>query len=228
MLAVLSVDLFLLTAQMSEEIVNAAVDVPRSIVTSIIINGFLGLAMLIAVLFCLGDPNAALEAQQTIGFPFIEVFIQGTGSIGGTTGMTCILIALSCSATIGFLATASRMIWSFSRDKGLPFSGILSQVRTQSTIPMYAIVVASIIPCLLTLINIGSTTVFNDVTSLALVGFYSIYFLSVALLLYRRITGSIRPRVAGAPYAPAALDKGSGEYELTWGPVCAWLARNGE
>lgn len=113
---------------MSEEIANAAMDVPRSIVCSIIINGSLGFGMLIAVIFCMGNPDDALAAQTTIGFPFIEIFLQATGSVGGSTGMAAILVALAFSTTIGFLATASRMIWSFARDKGLPFSSTLSKV----------------------------------------------------------------------------------------------------
>lgn len=114
--------------QMSEEISNAAVNVPRSIVMSIIINGSLGFGMLLAIIFCLGDPEAALEAQTTIGFPFIEVFMSATQSLGGATGMTSIVVALAFSCTIGFMATASRIIWSFARDRGLPFSRVLCHV----------------------------------------------------------------------------------------------------
>lgn len=110
---------------MAEEIPNAAINVPRSIIISTLINGSLAFGMLLAIIFCLGDRQAALEAQETIGFPFIEVFISATQSYGGATAMTSILIATFFSCTIGFVATGSRMIWSFARDRGLPFSGIL-------------------------------------------------------------------------------------------------------
>ena len=114
---------------MSEEISNPALNVPRSIVTSILVNGSLGFGMLIATIFCIGDVDEALAAASTIGFSFIEIFLQAVDSTGGATGMTCIVIALTFSATIGFLATSSRMIWSFARDKRLPFSNLISQVR---------------------------------------------------------------------------------------------------
>lgn len=113
---------------MSEEIADAAINVPRSIVASVIINGSLGFGMLLAVIFCMGDPEQALAAASTIGFPFVEIFVQATGSLAGSTGMTAIIIALAFSSTIGFLATTSRMIWSFARDRGLPFSNFLSRV----------------------------------------------------------------------------------------------------
>lgn len=99
------------------------------------------------------------------------------------------------------------------------------QVSKKSTLPIGAIIVASVIPCLLALINIGSTTVFNDVTSLSLAGFYSTYFISVVLLLYRRLGSTIHKADASTPPAPATLDQETGDYELTWGPwhVPGWL-----
>lgn len=113
---------------MSEEIHNATVNVPRTILGSIFINGCFGLGMLLAVLFCLGDPAAALAAEQTIGYPFMEIFMSATKSLAGTTVMTAIIIAMNCAATVGFVATGSRMVWSFARDNGLPFSNALKQV----------------------------------------------------------------------------------------------------
>ena len=41
------------------------------------------------------------------------------------------------------------------------------------------------------LINIGSSTAFNDVVSLVLEGFYSSYLMACTLLLYRRVKGDI-------------------------------------
>ena len=45
---------------MSEEIENAALNIPRAILTTMLLNGTLGFAMLLAVLFCLGDPESVL------------------------------------------------------------------------------------------------------------------------------------------------------------------------
>ncbi|QUC21752.1 uncharacterized protein UV8b_05995 [Ustilaginoidea virens] len=214
---------------MCEEITNAAINVPRAIASSVVVNGSLGLGMLVAVLFCMGDAQAALEAADTIIFPFIYIFIQGTGSVVGSSVMTSILIALAVSGTVGFIATASRMIWSFARDRGLPFSRMLSQYRCKvhrrSSVPVWAIAVASIVPCLLILINIGSNTVFNGVTSLTLVSLYSTYFISLALLLHRRLGSTIKLPCPGALPEPACLEKQTGEYELTWGPwhVPGWV-----
>src|SRR5438552_714068 len=111
---------------MAEEIRNASRIVPRTIMTSLFLNGCLGFGMLVAVLFCIGDAQAAL--QTPTGYPFMEIFKSAVVSTGGATAMISIIVALSLVASIGTVATSSRMYWSFARDRGLPFWQYLSKV----------------------------------------------------------------------------------------------------
>ncbi|KAI9849537.1 MAG: hypothetical protein M1837_004157 [Sclerophora amabilis] len=178
--------------QMSEEIENAALNVPRAIFTTMVLNGATGYAMILAVLFCLGDVKSVVNTPTQ--YPFIQVFYNGTRSYAGATIMTALIIGLLWCAVIGFLATASRMTWSFARDRGLPFHRFISKVERRTSIPMIAIAVVTTIPCLLALIYIGSSTVFEDVVSLSVSGLYASYLIPCALLLWRRTTGQIRNR----------------------------------
>ncbi|KAL8649564.1 MAG: hypothetical protein Q9210_004328 [Variospora velana] len=212
------------------EISNAAVNVPRSILTSVMLNGILGLAMLIAVLFCLGDIEQIAETNT--GYPFMEIFRNATQSAGGAAAMASIVVTLAICATIAVLASSSRMTWSFARDRGLPFSRYLGKVEPRSQIPLVAIVVTVIISILLSLINIGSVTAFNQIVSLTINSLYGSYFIVAALLLLRRLDGSISP--APSSYEPDARkqkvidqdnssDRGGGGgsdivVNLTWGP----------
>lgn len=111
---------------MSEEIQNAAVIVPRAMVFTVILNGALGLAILIAVLFCVGDIEAALASPT--GFPIMTIFEQGVRSVKGAQTMSAILTISILCGTISILASASRMTWSFARDRGLPGWFYLSKV----------------------------------------------------------------------------------------------------
>ncbi|KAL8811645.1 MAG: hypothetical protein Q9223_007490 [Gallowayella weberi] len=111
---------------MSEEIANASTNVPRSMLVSIFLNGTLGFSMLIAVLFCIGNIEEIIETPT--GYPFIAIFVQATRSIGGSTGMASLIAILGICAEIAFVASASRMTWSFARDHGLPFWKYLSKV----------------------------------------------------------------------------------------------------
>lgn len=116
---------------MSEEIQNASKTVPRAMISSMLLNGILGFGMLIAVLFCLGDITAALESPT--GYPFMEIFLQATGnSVSGSTVMIAIVIIMGTFSIPGFLATSSRAIWAFSRDRGLPFWRSLSKASNTS------------------------------------------------------------------------------------------------
>lgn len=91
-----------------------------------ILNGVMGFAALMAILFCAGDIEAAIKSPT--GYPFMEIFYQATQSAGGATAMACIILALVFFATIGLIATASRMTWAFARDNGLPGSKWLARV----------------------------------------------------------------------------------------------------
>lgn len=69
----------------AEEIEGAANVMPKAMLLGCLINGATGFSMLIAVLFCLGDIDAALNTPT--GYPYMEIFAQGVGSNSGATGM---------------------------------------------------------------------------------------------------------------------------------------------
>lgn len=103
---------------MSEEVQNASLNVPRAMTASIIINGFLAFGVLLTVLFHSGSIEAATKSPT--GFPFIAIFEMGTGSKAAATVMTTVILTLQLCASTGGMASASRMAWAFSRDRGLP------------------------------------------------------------------------------------------------------------
>ena len=70
---------------------------------------------------------------------------------------------------------------------------------------------------MLALINLGSSTVLNDVLSLTIAGFYGTYFAATSLLLWRRFTGAIQDPTPGIQSA-RTIDSTSGEFMLVWGP----------
>lgn len=111
---------------MAEEVKDASVAIPRAIMLSVLINGTLGFSMLIAVLFCLEDVDAALNSAT--GYPFMEIFYQATDSVSGALGMTSILLIIAICSVIGMLAATSRQFWSFARDRAVPGWRIWSKV----------------------------------------------------------------------------------------------------
>ena len=111
---------------MSEEIENPQRNVPRVIVFGVLLNGALGFAMLIAVLFCLGDLDAILETPT--GEPYMAIFQQAVGNVGGATTMAAISVVIGYASGASIVASASRITWSFARDRGMPGWRLLSAV----------------------------------------------------------------------------------------------------
>ncbi|KAI4261391.1 MAG: hypothetical protein L6R42_003407 [Xanthoria sp. 1 TBL-2021] len=112
---------------MCEEIQNASSVVPWAMVFSILVNGILGLAMVIFLLFCLGDIDKALESPTK--YPFIEIFYQGVrNSKAGAIALVSLIEVLLIFCCISLMAASSRMMWAFARDKGLPGWQYLSRV----------------------------------------------------------------------------------------------------
>ncbi|KAH1273596.1 hypothetical protein KXW98_001029 [Aspergillus fumigatus] len=195
---------------MSEEIQNAPVVVPRSILLSVLINGSLGFGMLLALLFCLGDINEALESPT--GYPFMHIFYKGTGSLGGAATMASIVIVVCiCSAT-GMMAATSRQFWSFSRDRGVPGWRLWSRVSPTTAIPVWSVAVTTVVAVLLALIPIGSAVAFNDLCAMSITGLFLSYIMVAVLLLWRRTTGAIS-LTAGADETVNTIGA-----KLVWGP----------
>lgn len=175
-----------------EEVSNAALNIPRAILGAMLINGCVGFAMMVTVLYCLGDVESVLGTKT--GFPFIQIFANSVGNIAGASVMAAVVLTLTWSCAIGITTTASRMTWSFARDNGCPFSRVLGRVSARTRVPVNAVLAVTACAALLTLIYIGSSTAFNDVISLTITGFHGSYFLPAAFLLYHRVKGNILPR----------------------------------
>ena len=115
----------------SEEIRNASLVIPRSIMVTLFLNVLLGFGTLLATLFSLNDVKAAIESPTSS--PFIEIFVRSTGSIPEAALMAALVTAMQWCANVGILASASRMCWFFARNHGLPGSHHLQHVSYQSS-----------------------------------------------------------------------------------------------
>jgi choline transport protein len=115
---------------MAEEVANASSNVPKAMISTVCINGALGLATYIFILYCFGNPEETLGTP--FGLPFIQIFQTALQSQAATTALTCLLISLYTFATFNFVASASRQAWAFARDNGLPYSRLFSRVSVRA------------------------------------------------------------------------------------------------
>lgn len=102
------------------------------------------------------------------------------------------------SATISEVATASRQLWAFARDRGFPASTWLSRTTPGLNIPLNGVLVTVTISCLLFLINIGSDVALNAIDSLGIVSLLFSYLVTIGCMVWRRLWG---PALPPAPWS---------------------------
>ncbi|KAL1306485.1 hypothetical protein AAFC00_005180 [Neodothiora populina] len=154
-----------MVAAMCEEVQNPHREVPKAIVLSVAAAGFTGVIYLIPILFVLPDPQMLLDVAN--GQPIGLLFKTVTGSAAGGFGLLFLLLGILIFAGTGALTAASRCTYAFARDGAIPGSRLWSKVDKRFDIPMNALILATVIDCLLGLIYFGSTAAFNAFTGVA-------------------------------------------------------------
>lgn len=94
---------------------------------TVLLNGAMGLVSIITFVLCITDYDSMVANNMAV-YPYISIFQQAIGSDIGATLMTTLFVLLNFFAALSVVAAGSRQIFSFARDKGMPFSGWFRQV----------------------------------------------------------------------------------------------------
>jgi amino acid transporter len=142
--------------------------------------------------YTVGDVNSAINSQT--GYPFIDLFYNATKSYSGTNAMCSIVIINLTASAIALLATASRQLWSFARNKGVPFSNWLAPTVLPQDIPLNALFVTLAIAILLSLINIGSNAALQAIFSISSSSLLTSYIITIGSIINWRIRNKHLPK----------------------------------
>jgi choline transport protein len=93
---------------------------PRSIVIAATSNSVMLFAFVICLLFTIGDIDKVTNTPT--GLPLIEVFYEATKSKNATNFLVLMPAIILLFTQFNAFASASRLIWTFAKDNGLPFS----------------------------------------------------------------------------------------------------------
>jgi choline transport protein len=123
---------------MSEELKDASKQLPRTMIWTTFINGALGFVLIITFCMTLGDVNDVISTPT--GQPYIQVFYNATQSHVGASVLSALVIFMAMFCNLSIVATASRQLFAFARDQGVPFASWVAYVRlpiprTQLSIP---------------------------------------------------------------------------------------------
>lgn len=87
------------------------------------LNCSMAFVMVITILYCIGPLESILDAD----LPYLNLF-SNTGSSSAALFLAIILLILIYAGNITALATTSREVWAFARDRGFPFSAWIAHV----------------------------------------------------------------------------------------------------
>ena len=186
------------SAHTSEETIGASRAVPKAIVQAVLVSGLSGWIMLCAVVIAIPNMNAAAAQggnaftwilNQVLPAPLPLLFFIGI-----------VLAQYICG--LATLTSASRMIFAFARDGGLPASDKLKRVSPTHRTPSIAIWTVAVLSILFTVY----TPVYSTITAICVIFLYISYMVPTALgfVAYGRSWTKMGPWTIGSLYRPLA------------------------
>jgi amino acid transporter len=181
------------SAHTAEETIGAAKAIPKGMIHSVLWSGVFGWAMLAALVLAAPDLSKA-AGQGSNSFLGIMGVIPG----GMRSVLMCLILVAQYLCGLATVTSASRMVYAFSRDGGLPWSGTLRKVSPRFRTPVPAIWAVCVFSVLFTIY----TPVYTTIAAVCAMFLYLSYVLPVAagLVVYRRKWTKMGPFSLGGAY----------------------------
>ncbi|MGZ9585193.1 amino acid permease [Paenibacillus marinisediminis] len=188
------------SAHTIEETINPRIRAPWGIFTSVAYSFVFGFVMLVFVTLSIQDAQAAASSSNA----FIYVI---TAALGGTFGKVVLWLVTLAMWFCGLssITSFSRMMYAFSRDKGMPYSKHWAEVSHKYRTPAKAIWLSVVLSFILAAIdyiiklfnpdNTVGTIVF--MTAISVVGLYVAYGIPLLLRLIAQAKGRFKPKHLG-------------------------------
>ncbi|KAK7192105.1 choline transport [Paraphaeosphaeria sporulosa] len=168
---------------LAEECKNAAMVVPRALMSTIAIGFVTSFVFAIVMVYCTNDFDAAVSTPTSV--PIYEIWRQATRSDAAATVYLVFLLLMAFFALNGAQQTASRLSWSFARDNAIFGSRWLSKISPTQDVPIAALVFNFAIMFVIGCIYLGSSSAFNAFIGTGLILQHLTYAMPAALLMYR-------------------------------------------
>ncbi|KAF5021739.1 hypothetical protein F66182_6189 [Fusarium sp. NRRL 66182] len=165
---------------MVEEIPNPRRNAPRTMVLAVVMGAISGFIFLVAALFCIQDISAVLNPST--GFAFIELTQSTVGLTGGAV-LIALFIFNGFGQGVSIVTSASRMTWSFARDRGLPFGDYFAYVDPYWQVPGRALVLQAVIINIIGLLYLFSSTALEAILGVSTITLTISYAIPIAVLM---------------------------------------------
>ncbi len=181
------------SASVSEETVDPRRRAPWGMVLAVAVSAIGGYLLLFALTISIGDLSSVLDAKDSGGNEIPAVLTILSSGLGARAGFAFSALAAMAMWFCGLsaLTWASRTVYAFARDGGLPFSAVWRRVHPEYQTPVPAIWVCAALGFLAAVYS-GAYAV---VTSISTIGLYLSYIIPV--WLHWRVRGTARQLAPG-------------------------------
>lgn len=156
------------TAHITEEMKDPQLKAPWAISMAMLFTYIAGFLFNIVLCFVMGDPVELLDSSMEQ--PVAQIFYNILGKAGGIVFTLCAFVILKF-VTFTAMQSLARTVFSFARDRLVPFPHFWTAIAPITGTPVYAVWISVIWCILINLIGLGSYTailgVFN-ITAIAL------------------------------------------------------------
>ncbi|KAF2747896.1 amino acid transporter [Sporormia fimetaria CBS 119925] len=159
--------------------------VPPSMIVAVASNVVMTFSYVLVLMFCIGDEEAVMAAPS----PLLEIYYQATKSKAASTICLFMHMLVLTTGSFNTIASTSRLVWAFARDRGLPNSAFFTPVHPTLQIPLRSLGLTIVIAVILSLVNLGSSVALSQLISIGTIGLIGSYFFPVFLILKRKIAG---------------------------------------
>ncbi|KAJ7219749.1 amino acid/polyamine transporter I [Mycena rebaudengoi] len=155
------------SVHISEEARNAPRAVPFAIISATILSSVLGWIVNIVLAFYIGNDLDSVIGNP-IGQPMATIFFNSVGKTG-TLAIWAFMIITLWMTGMDYLIAGSRQLFAFSRDQGLPLSGWLYNINSQTKTPVHAVVFLAGMSLLLGLLSFAGPLAIGAVFTMSIV-----------------------------------------------------------
>ncbi|KAN0095828.1 Amino acid/polyamine transporter I [Hyaloscypha variabilis] len=168
-------------SSMAEEVADPAVKVPKALSLCIPVGGIAGLFFIIPICVTMPPLEDILSAPSGQALPYILHVVMGTP--GGGLGLTFLVLGITMFCSISITVATSRCTWAFARDDAIPGAKLFAVVNKKLAVPVWALVLTTVVQMLLGLINLGSSSAFTAFVSVGVIALAVSYAIPIAISL---------------------------------------------
>ena len=169
------------SVHLAEEATNPERNIPIAILAQMGVSFPQGFLFSIVLFYCIKDLDKILKSTV----PVAELFLQAAGGKGGAIVLQLMVVSILVCVNLEVQTTATRMVWSFSRDGAFPGSKWLSQVHPKLLVPVNAQLVVNCIVFLLGFLYLFAGAAYSALVGSSFILAYTAYLIPIAALVAR-------------------------------------------